>query len=290
MIKRPRTLKTLRRLIDGVDDNLHDLVMQRFDLVAEVGQAKREEKVAAEVPAREAEILRRLLGRHRGNFPAGALVRMWREMVGAAISLQADFSVAVAVTEADRGTWDLARDHYGSQVPMTAYRSAAELMRGLAESKASVGVVPIPGDSAEDGWWRALAGSGNGWRVTARLPFAGRGNARGSSEAFVLGRPGAAPSGAVRSLFAIEMRGEQSRGGLVSMLADGAVPATLIAISRASPGISAGLIELDDHVLPDDGRLQNMLASLGDRLAHVASLGIYARPITAADVGAAKQD
>ncbi|MGB8183207.1 MAG: chorismate mutase, partial [Stellaceae bacterium] len=113
MVQPPRSLKTLRRQIDEIDDKLHSLLMRRADLVAEVGAAKQEEHARVEVPVREAEILRRLRGRHTGKFPIGALVRLWRELMGAAIMSQAQFSVAVAAPDNDPGIWDLARDHYG---------------------------------------------------------------------------------------------------------------------------------------------------------------------------------
>ncbi|MGH6967865.1 MAG: chorismate mutase, partial [Stellaceae bacterium] len=162
MPKQPRTLKTLRRQIDETDDKLHSLLMRRAALVAEIGVAKQAEHARIEVPLREAEILCRLAGRHRGNLPVGALVRLWRELVGAAIVMQAGFSVAVAVPEDDPGIWDLARDHYGSQVAMTAYRSPNEVLRALAEFRHDSGVIAVPTDGVDDPWWRALAGAGDG--------------------------------------------------------------------------------------------------------------------------------
>src|SRR5690348_7474295 len=167
--KPPRTLKTLRRQIDETDDKLHSLLMQRAALVAEVGVAKQEEHARVEVPVREAEILRRLSGRHRGKLPVGALVRLWRELMGAAIISQADFSVAVAVPDNDPGIWDLARDHYGSQVPMTAYRSPNEVLRALAELSHDSGVIAAPAGDGDEPWWRGLAGAGDGPRINAQI-------------------------------------------------------------------------------------------------------------------------
>ncbi|MDE1932242.1 MAG: chorismate mutase, partial [Alphaproteobacteria bacterium] len=57
MAKAPRTLKTLRRQIDETDDQLHDLLMRRAALVAEIGVAKQAAHAGIEVPLREAEIL-----------------------------------------------------------------------------------------------------------------------------------------------------------------------------------------------------------------------------------------
>ncbi|HZL59825.1 MAG TPA: chorismate mutase [Stellaceae bacterium] len=276
MTKPPRTLKTLRRHIDDLDDRMHDLLMQRAVIVAEVALAKKAENIAPEAPMREAELLRRLAGRHKGAFPRGAMVRLWREMIGAAIVMQTDFSVAVAVPDSDPGVWDLARDHYGSQAAMTPYRTSVEVLRALGENRASAGVVPVPGDGAEDQWWRALASVGSGPRIVARLPFAGRGNARGNHDAFVLNRGGDGPP-ADRSLFVLETRGEISRGGLVTMLGSSGVDVSLLAMARGQGDMGWSLIDIGAAVTPDDPLLPKLLAPLGERVTHVMPLGSYAR-------------
>lgn len=277
MSKPPRSLKTLRRQIDETDTQLHDLLMRRAALVAEVGVAKQEEHARVEVPVREAEILRRLLGRHSGKLPLGALVRLWRELMGAAIVMQADFSVAVAVPEADPGIWDLARDHYGSQVPMTAYRSPGEVLRALAELRHDSGVIAVPAGDGDDAWWRALAGgAGDGPRINARLPFAGRGNARGTHDAFVVGR--AANGVGDRTLFMLEMSGEASRDSLITVLSQGDVAAVVVQQVRGKDG-SVALIDVDAPLAADDPRLATLLAGVGKQLVHVAPVGSYAKPL-----------
>ncbi|MDE2228536.1 MAG: chorismate mutase [Alphaproteobacteria bacterium] len=284
MAKQPRTLKTLRRKIDQTDDRLHDLLMRRADLVAEIGVAKQAERIGAEVPLREAEILRRLEGRHRGPLPVGALVRLWRELVGAAIVMQTDFSVAIAVPDDDPGIWDLARDHYGTQVPMVAFRSPSEVLRALAELRADSGVIAVPGEGVDDPWWRALAGAGNGPRVTARLPFAGRGNARGVHDAFVLGRT--ANGIGDRSLFVIETHGELSRAGLNTALAGAGIGVGVLAHLRGNDSAVA-LIDIDAPLAPDDPRLAQITAGFARQLVHVAPLGSYAKPLLAGEAARA---
>lgn len=282
--KPPRTLETLRRQIDETDDKLHSLLMQRAALVAEVGVAKQEEHARIEVPLREAEILRRLEGRHRGNLPVGALVRLWRELMGAAIISQADFSVAVAVPDNDPGIWDLARDHYGSQVPMTAYRSPNEVLRALAELSHDSGVIAAPAGDSDEPWWRALAGAGDGPRINARLPFAGRGNARGVHDAFVIGH--AANGVGDRTLFVLEMSGEASRASLVGVLSHGDVGAVVLQQVRGN-GSSLALIDVDAPLAADDPRLAKLMSSLGKQLVHVAPIGSYAKPLAAGDAARA---
>src|SRR5207245_4979220 len=113
----PSDLKGLRRRLDEIDDNLQDLLIDRAEIVALVAASKKGDNQPVFQPAREAEIVRRLVGRHRGAFPVATLIRMWREMLAATVRLQSTFSVAVFASADRPGFWDLARDHYGSNTP-----------------------------------------------------------------------------------------------------------------------------------------------------------------------------
>ena len=130
-------LDELRQQIDKIDDKLHDLVMRRAELVVSVGAAKKGGRIPALRPGREAQILRRLVSRHEGPFPAPLVVRIWRELMGGTIGMQVDFSVAVYAPAVAPGFWDLARDHYGSFTPMTAHSTASQVLRAVTEGSAS---------------------------------------------------------------------------------------------------------------------------------------------------------
>ncbi len=150
-------LDDLRREIDQIDDAIHDLLMRRAAVVERIGAAKGSPGQAVYLrPAREATILRRLMARHSGGFPAQVVVRMWREMITALTRIQGPFAVAVYAPEEKRGFWDIARDHYGSFVPMTAVNTAAAALRAVSDGTATVGVVPYPAEDDNDPWWRFL--------------------------------------------------------------------------------------------------------------------------------------
>src|SRR5580692_9033436 len=80
-------LSALRARLDELDDNIHDLLMERARVVENVARSG---KTAAFRPGREASILRRLLARHTGKLPARTLVRMWREMLAGTTAMQAN--------------------------------------------------------------------------------------------------------------------------------------------------------------------------------------------------------
>src|SRR5260221_2161042 len=91
------TLDELRRQIDAIDDQVHDLLMRRTEIVEAIGREKKDGKVPAFRPGREAMILRRLVARHSGRFPAIALVRMWRGEFASPGVLHAGIALARSV-------------------------------------------------------------------------------------------------------------------------------------------------------------------------------------------------
>jgi chorismate mutase / prephenate dehydratase len=290
MDKTANPLDELRRRIDAIDDGLHDLIMQRAELVEAIAGVKQQGQITIVRPGREALILQRLLGRHRGRFPRTALVRMWREMIGGTIAMQGEFSVAVATLGAKRDYWDLARDHYGGHVPMTAYNSVGEILRAIAEGRATLGVVPAPQEGESDPWWPLLAmGGAAGPRVLARLPYAGRGNGRGDggSDAMVVGAADADATPDDRSWIAIECEGELSRARMTETFKAGGFAVTLSSVHQPTGSTGWHLIELDERVAMDDTRLGQTLTPLLSRVGRVMSLGYYARPIAAEPVSAA---
>src|SRR4051812_13333278 len=175
----PPDLEILRRRIDEIDDRLHDLLIERMEIVSGVAAHKQQRGgVAPYQPAREAEMLRRLVTRNRGAVPPASLVRIWRELLAATTSRQGPFTIAVYVPPQGPGCWDIARDHYGSHTPMLTFGSATQVIRAVAEERATVGVLPMPQEAEDDPWWRhLLSDRATAPHVMARLPFAGRGNA-----------------------------------------------------------------------------------------------------------------
>jgi len=244
------TLDEIRAEIDRIDQAVHDLLMQRVEVVRRVAKVK---GAAAPKwrPAREAALLRRLASRHKGEMPLGVLVRIWREMiVGGSLALQE----AVTVSVAD-GSWDLARDHFGSAVPFKARKSAAQVVRDVASEKATIGVVPAP--AAGDSWWTLLAAK-DAPKIVALLPFV----AAGKAKAVAIARVAFEPSGSDRSLFVVDADGS-------ALLKKAGLPARKIARDGKRE-----LVEIEGFVVDDDARLQN------PKLRRVVSIGGYADPLS----------
>jgi chorismate mutase len=279
----PRTqsdLAELRRRLDEIDDKLHDHLIERAAIVSVVATSKREGSVAAFQPGREAEIIRRLVDRHHGEFPVATLIRMWREMLAATVRLQSPFAVAVFAPMESQGFWDLARDHYGSHTPMSAYSSIGQVIRAVTEGQASVGVLPMPQEGETNPWWRHLM-SNDAPRVVARLPFGARGNARSDSgDALVIGRGVQQETGLDRVLLAAECSADISRGRIFRSLSSLGLMCTYFA-SHEHAGSALNLIEIEGFVPMTDPRIDSFRVQLGSALHRLLPFGGYAIPLHA---------
>lgn len=285
----------LRRQIDEIDTDLHDLLMRRSGVVAEIGALKGNggNRNGIFRPGREALIIRRLIERHHGSLPRATIVRMWREMLSATLRQQGPFTVAVFAPEGSGGYWDLTRDHFGSLMPATAYDKAGQVVRAVIDGPAAVGVLPVPREDDREPWWPFLVSRDEGQpRVVARLPFGAPGSARGkAAEALVIGRVAQEETGRDSSLFVIEAASEISRSALREVLAAAALGPHPIQIWRDPNHASTWfhLIEVDGCVRPDDPRIAG-LAARRSGLRQVWPLGGYAVPLTAAELDPASPD
>ena len=204
-------------------------------------------------------------------------------MLAATVRLQSPFAVAVFATAEAQGFWDLARDHYGSSTPMSAYRSIGQVIRAVGEGQAAIGVLPMPQEGEADPWWRQLISKDeNAPRVVARLPFGARGNARSDcADAFAIGRGMQQETGADRTLLAMESTADISRGRIFRILSSLGLNCTFFASCEHAGG-AVNLIEIDGFVPISDHRLDSFRAQLGGALHQMLPFGGYALPIPVA--------
>jgi chorismate mutase len=285
-------LDDLRRRIDEIDDRLHDLLMARTEVVETIAAQKHRGGVPVFRPGREATILRRLIARHGGRFPPAAMIRMWREMMAATVGLQTDFAVAVYVSNAGSGYWDLARDHFGGHSAMTPYQSTGQVIRAVTDGLATVGILPMPEEDDRDPWWRSIVSSDElAPRILARLPFAGRGNARSEGgDALVVGCGALEPTGDDRSLVVVETHGHISRARIFSELGIAKLACTFFTSVGSGPGTTLNLLEINGFVPADDVRLARFCARVGSAVVRVVMLGGYAAPLALGNGAASRNN
>lgn len=276
-------LAALREEINGIDDQLHELLMRRAAIAVHVRDSK--QGAAVWRPAREAQILRRLIARHEGPFPRTTIVQIWREIVSAMVRLQGEFAVAVYATENNRICRDMARDHFGAETPLALYSSARAVLTAVQDGSATVGVLPIPEESEETPWWPILAGmSGTGTAVCARLPFAPSEPGNGDSALCVATIP-PDESGMDRSLFVLRTNPEVSRARLNDAIAAAGIkPLRLIGRGTPPDNTSVFLAELEGFAGPDDPRMARLTDPDTGLVEAAVFIGVYAVPFDASEI------
>ena len=281
------SLDTLRQEIDAIDGDLHGLIRRRAELVGEISAAKPSGGLSLR-PGREAQVMRKRLATHEGSFPVAAVYRMWREMVSAFALMQTPaLKVAVCRSADQPGYWDLARDHFGCQIPMLAYESPAQVLAEVSANPATVGVAPAPIEADTAPWWPLLAsGEPTLPNVVARLPFLVMPNARARGmSALVLARIEPEESGDDRALIAVEASSGVSRNRIAGGLAKSGLPAFTSALDQIAGGVHHYLLELPGVIADGDQRLRGLEEALGLERGCVAAIGAYAVPAAAPTSG-----
>lgn len=284
------SLEELRRRIDEIDTQLHDLLIRRIDVTRRVGAAKKGSRSFIR-PGREAQVLRRLVARHRGPLPKPVVVRVWREIFAAVTGLQGPLRIAVLADNANAGICRLAAEHFGSRTPVRALGSIAQVLNAVGQEEGTLGVLPLPQDGESEPWWPNLAGSGEGVpRVIARLPFMEAPADRfGVAGALAIGLLDPEDSGCDRSFLIAETETEPSRSRLRGWFeAAGLTPVDLQ--SQQDEGARRlHLIEVEGCFVGAHPALDRLIGASEGALRQVWPVGGYAAPLTAAELAPAEQ-
>lgn len=275
------TLEDVRKKIDALDDRIHDLLMERADLIVEVSEEKKKNKIPIVQPAREAKMIRRLLSRHRGPLPEAAIVKIWRELVGAVSLLQTGLKVSVAVTDPQGQMWDMAKEYFGSILPMVRASAPAGAISAVREDEVSFAVVPWPQDGEANPWWLHLLNTDQNMRIVAAMPY-GLPVQQGTGiqhRALVVSKTDYAPSGEDRSFIAAFLPRDVSRTKLIDIFRD--FDLKVLGITTQTTNGSQEtlhLVEVGDFVAPDDERLKKISEKFDGQSVRMFVLGGYPVP------------
>jgi chorismate mutase len=182
------SLAALRAEIDHIDETMHDLLMQRgeiIDRLIAVKQTQTQESGSAFRPAREAEMMRRLVDRHHGILPLDTAESIWRVIISTFTFVQAPFSIHADLTDNAAAMRDSARFHFGFTVPFVAHMGAAGVVAAVSESRGDLGLVNAQGSGGA--WWTALEFD-SAPKIIARLPFVDRDDHPAALPVFLISR------------------------------------------------------------------------------------------------------
>ena len=142
-------LQNIRNKIDIIDNKIHDLLIERAEIVEKVVEEKRKYKEANLVvyrPSREHEILVRIIQRHKGNLPEKSLINIWRNLISSYINMQAELTLNFSST-LDK----IVNNHFGGDIKKEKTTTAIEAMKKLNENKVNITVLPYP--NTHNDWW-----------------------------------------------------------------------------------------------------------------------------------------
>ncbi len=278
-------LDTIRQKIDELDTEIHDTLVERAELVLQIGDEKRKNNIEVVQPAREARMIRRLLKKHKGSLPEMAVVRIWRELVGAVSLLQTGIKVVVAENEDRPEHWDLAKDYFGSCLPMNRLPSSLAALGVIREGNAMFAVVPFPEDNEEQPWWDSLGtGTEDAMQISVRLPHGDDPqNLNPDYRSLVVGKTGFDSSDEDRSFILIQCDQDVSRAKIVSSAEDvGLKPLSLS--SKREPVDSVNterkhLLEVDGYVV-DGSEVAQLFKGKFEEETQVFCVGGYPVPPT----------
>tara|TARA_R110002167_G_scaffold91969_3_gene247236 strand:- start:1902 stop:2861 length:960 start_codon:yes stop_codon:yes gene_type:complete len=279
-----RSLDEVRAEIDDIDAQMRDLVIRRMTLISEVSAAKQRSGSAALHPSREATIMRNLVQQHAGPPSPAILLRIWREIINSATALQGRLNVAVCAPEKSVGYWDMARNHFGTDTPMTLHHSPLDVLRRMSEERGTVGILPVPQEGEEDPWWPGLASESNGSsrpRIIWRLPFYASESGRFENlAAFALAEIDPQPSGDDVTVVIVETDQNVSRARIVDSLQSMQITARMAAVYQDDVAQRRShLLELKGFIAESDPCWEIYAEKIGEPLQRIAVVGAYPAPL-----------
>lgn len=184
------TLDAIRREIDSIDDQLVRLLEQRFAATQKVKASKAHDgSIAASPfrPAREAEVMNRLIAEAGPSVSRELLVRLWRVILSASIQSQAPVTLHMeAAVGHDLATRLLVAQHFcGMKVELHA--TPLDALAALGEARGDLALVAPSSD-----WAQAPAAAGGGAQVIVTLPALAAGS---QPQLLVFGHAPPQPSG-----------------------------------------------------------------------------------------------
>ena len=182
------SLAELRREIDRIDEAMHRLLMERGEIIDRLIATKQtQETGSAFRPAREADMMRRLVERHKGILPLDTAESIWRVIISTFTYVQAPFSIHADLSAGDAAMRDSARFHFGFTVPFVPHVGAASVVAAVSDSKGDLGLVPAFTTAGAGAWWSALEFD-SAPKIIARLPFIDRADHPAGVPVFVVSR------------------------------------------------------------------------------------------------------
>ncbi|WP_445242177.1 chorismate mutase [Methylovirgula sp. 4M-Z18] len=183
------TLADLRVEIDRIDRDMHELLMERGEIIDRLIAVKaRQGGGSAFRPGREASMMQMIAERHHGALPLDTVEGIWRIIISTFTYVQANYSVHADFSGGDAAMRDSVRFHFGFTVPCVVHHGAGGVIDAVARASGDLGMFRVDGGAAAGAWWKRLVPEGAP-KIIARLPFVERPDHPAGMPIFVISVP-----------------------------------------------------------------------------------------------------
>lgn len=135
-------LKDLRDKIDGLDEQLLDLLIKRMEVVKDVGELKKHEKSIIYRPEREKAIIDRLEGLSKGSLTRSAIEAIFLEIFATSRNIELPEKVAYLGPEGSF-THQAAESRFGAMSNYISLRTIKSVFDNVETGRVRFGVIPI---------------------------------------------------------------------------------------------------------------------------------------------------
>ena len=137
-------IKKIRQKIDSLDSDILDLFNQRAHQAVLIAKEKNKSKELDNFynPEREAQVIRRIQELNKGPLSNESVLKLFREVMSACLSLEAPLKVSYLGPE---GTYTqlAAKNHFGSSILSIPHLSVEEVFSSVEKRDSHYGVVPV---------------------------------------------------------------------------------------------------------------------------------------------------
>lgn len=278
-------LGDLRQKIDAIDEKIINLLIQRTLLVEEVGRRKANANTTSSFirPGREASMVRNLVQKIEGHFPKEAVVAIWRQIISASLSVEHAMPLAAYRDKENEECYWLAREYFGSFLPLTTFDDMEQVVHQVASGKVAVGVIPyasiFSGDAA---WWtdfEGLMASTDSPRIFACIPFLNN-QQNPQIQAVAIAKVMPEPTGDDTSLLAVSVTGNVSQEHLAVALNTCGLALGNNFWHQEMPDNTRGfLFEVHGFITTESQPIKEFCEEFAANDIKINILGTYANPI-----------
>ncbi len=283
-------LTNIRNKIDKIDYEIHDLLMQRAETVQEIILAKQNTDtpqgnlVSAYRPAREAELLKNILARHKGRLAHTTIIALWRTLLSAFCALQSDFSIAYFGSNEDEALRDAIRYYFGSAVKLKKSGTELSILHLVSNNDVTLGILPVSNVDVINEWWLKLP---KDMYVSGVLPFVNNDNTVTTrNDYMIVSHSKPVPTGSDKSLFRIIGSPDVGRISIITCFTDLKQHArSLCILDSKDLSMRFHLIEVDGFFNTQEVAdfINNLKKTSNGKILDVDYLGSYPAPINLLD-------